>query len=116
MDEEPGFRKSVGRHIQRSAALVAEAMEPQLLGGLLFGGPDAGGDTERPAGAAVYHVHWLVVTEATRGGGVGRALMAAAMSRVIRRPATVEVVTFAIIRVRGAWCAGLLRAARICPG
>ncbi|TDC97497.1 GNAT family N-acetyltransferase [Actinomadura sp. 7K507] len=81
---DPGFRDAVDKHVRRDAALVAVATggaEP--LGGLLFG-----------AKPPVYHVHWLVVSEDARRQGAGRALMADAMSRLVRGPGTVEVVTF----------------------
>ncbi|MFD5140547.1 GNAT family N-acetyltransferase [Streptomyces sp. NPDC058378] len=83
MVEEPGFHRAVEEHIGRSEALVAEAPDGHLAGGLLFG-----------AVPPAYHVHWLVVGEKARGTGVGRALMADAFRRYVRGPGTVEVITF----------------------
>lgn len=102
MVEDAGFHEAVHEHIRRRAALVAVPSDPgpegpdpdpdpeagtPLLGGLLFG-PDTG-----PT-APVHHVHWLVVSQQARTGGVGRALMRDAMRRWVRGPADVEVVTF----------------------
>lgn len=83
MVENPGFRAAVDKHIRRSMALVAVSSEPGLLGGLLFG-----------AKPPIYHLHWLVVSEAARGQGVGRALVAEATRRFVQGPGTIEVVTF----------------------
>ncbi len=84
MVDDPDFHTAVDKHIRRGTALVAITSEqPALLGGMLFG-------AEPP----IYHVHWLVVSEQTRGQGVGRALMEEAMRRFVRGPGTVEVVTF----------------------
>ncbi|WP_098247620.1 GNAT family N-acetyltransferase [Streptomyces formicae] len=83
MVEEPGFHEAVEDHIRRSTALVAVSAGPGIVGGLLFG-----------AKAPVFHVHWLVVSEEGRGGGVGRALMDEASRRFVRGPGTIEVVTF----------------------
>ncbi|WP_030682811.1 GNAT family N-acetyltransferase [Streptomyces sp. NRRL B-1347] len=84
MVEEPGFHRAVRQHIDASAALVAAGSpESGLLGGLLFGGT-----------APTHHVHWLVVSAAARGRGVGQALMAEAERRFGPGPGTIEVVTF----------------------
>lgn len=90
MVDEPGFHRAVDAHIRAATALVAtpyagpSAISSGLLGGLLFG-----------ADAPTYAVHWLVVAERARGGGVGRALLDGARRRFVRAaPATVEVVTF----------------------
>lgn len=83
MVEEPGFRRAVDSHIGRSTALVADSSGPDLLGGLLFG-----------ASGSTYHIHWLVVSEQARGQGVGRALVADAMHRLVQGPGSIEVVTF----------------------
>ncbi|OLT25089.1 GNAT family N-acetyltransferase [Actinomadura sp. CNU-125] len=82
MVEDPGFHAAVAKHVRRGTALVATE-GADVLGGLFMGG-------EHPT----YHVHWLVVSERVRGRGAGRALMADAMGRFVRVPATVEVVTF----------------------
>ncbi|OIK26964.1 GNAT family N-acetyltransferase [Streptomyces malaysiense] len=83
MVDDPGFTEAVRRGVGRGTALVAEAASGDLLGALLFGG-----------NPPVHTVHWLVVTERARGTGVGRALLADAIHRFVRPPATVEVVTF----------------------
>ncbi|MFF0585824.1 GNAT family N-acetyltransferase [Streptomyces sp. NPDC003781] len=101
MVEDAGFHEAVREHIRRNEALVAVPSDPgrgtgtepgtepgtgtDLLGGLLFG---AGAD------APVHHVHWLVVSQRARAGGVGRELMRDALRRWVRGPADVEVVTF----------------------
>jgi GNAT superfamily N-acetyltransferase len=84
MVDDPGFVSAVSRHIGRSSALVAAAPSgPDLFGGLLFGGRAPG-----------YHLRWLVVSESTRGQGVGRALVADAVRRFVRGAGTLEVETF----------------------
>lgn len=89
MVDDPGFRAAVHRSIERGRALVAAAPaadhepNPDLLGGVLFGGR-----------APTYHVHWLVVARSARGTGVGRAMMAEATRRMVREPGRIEVVTF----------------------
>lgn len=82
MVNEPGFITAVESAIDDGRALIARRGE-EPLGGLLFGG-------EYP----VYRVGWLVVGEASRGTGVGRGLVAEAISRYVTAPAAVEVVTF----------------------
>ncbi|MEU1278192.1 GNAT family N-acetyltransferase [Streptomyces sp. NPDC005805] len=91
MVDDPGFHDAVLRHIATATALAATApADPdagqRLLGGLLFG---PGGAVRR-----THHVHWLVVSARARGTGVGRALLTEALTRHVRAPATVEVVTF----------------------
>ncbi|MEU3523689.1 GNAT family N-acetyltransferase [Streptomyces sp. NPDC038707] len=84
MVADPGFTRAVRNGIGRGTALVAsEESADGLLGALLFG-----------AAPPVHHVHWLVVSDGARGRGVGRALLADALRRWVRGPATVEVVTF----------------------
>nr|WP_145485895.1 MULTISPECIES: GNAT family N-acetyltransferase [Streptomyces] len=83
MVDDPGFTEAVRHGIGRGTALVAQGASGDLLGALLFGG-----------NPPVHKVHWLVVTERARGEGVGRALLADAIHRFVRPPATVEVVTF----------------------
>lgn len=81
---EPAFETALAKHIRRGTALVATtADETQMLGGLLF--------TAKPP---AYHVSWLVVAEHVRGKGVGRALMADAIRRLVTDRGTLEVVTF----------------------
>ncbi|MEU8217947.1 GNAT family N-acetyltransferase [Micromonospora taraxaci] len=83
MVEDVGFHEAVRKHIRRCTAIVAASEGPDLLGGLLFA-----------AKAPTHHVHWLVVSERSRGKGVGRALMAEALRRFVRGPGFVEVVSF----------------------
>ncbi|MEU7655926.1 GNAT family N-acetyltransferase [Micromonospora taraxaci] len=83
MVEDLGFHDAVRKHVRRSRAIVAVSSGPELLGGLLFA-----------AKAPTCHVHWLVVSEQSRGKGVGRALMAEVVRRFVSGPGTVEVVTF----------------------
>ncbi|MFK0292717.1 GNAT family N-acetyltransferase [Streptomyces sp. NPDC090442] len=82
MVEDPGFHRAVDSHLRRSTALVAVSGS-DVVGGLLFGG-----------NAPTYHVDWLVVSEETRGGGVGRALVADALRRFVSVPGHIEVITF----------------------
>ncbi|MFT2014399.1 GNAT family N-acetyltransferase [Streptomyces sp. 796.1] len=79
---DAGFHAAVAEHIGEAKALVAEANKT-VLGALLFGG-------EPPT----YHLHWMVVSARSRGTGVGRALVAEAIHRYVRPPATLEVITF----------------------
>lgn len=90
MVDDPGFRAAVGRNIDRGTALVAVAAtvtgapsSPDLLGGLLFGA--------RPPR---HHIRWLVVSEAARGQGVGRALVDESVHRFVHCAGTLEVETF----------------------
>ncbi|MEU7409670.1 GNAT family N-acetyltransferase [Streptomyces sp. NPDC042638] len=84
MVDDPGFSRAVAENIRAATALVAQDRDSSgLLGGLLF-----------EAAAPVHHVHWLVVSQAARGRGVGRALVSDAVRRFVRGPGTVEVVTF----------------------
>ncbi|HCT81544.1 MAG TPA: GNAT family N-acetyltransferase [Micromonosporaceae bacterium] len=86
MAEDPGFQATVAKNIQRGSALcVRRADGPGLLGGLLL--------SVRPA---AYRIGWLVVTNAVRGQGVGRALVAEAVSRMDARTKVIEVVTFGL--------------------
>ncbi|MCK1798504.1 GNAT family N-acetyltransferase [Streptomyces sp. XM4193] len=93
---EPGFHRAVRAHVELGTALVAvadHAPSSPLLGGLLFG-------VEPPT----LRLHWLVVSGAARGRGVGRALVDGATNRLHRvlgpgpapdaASAVVEVVTF----------------------
>ena len=84
MAGDPDFRAALGRHIRRGTAVVAVAAgQAGVLGGLLF--------SARPP---AYHVRWLVVSEHARGQGIGRALIAEAMRRLVTGPGIVDVVTF----------------------
>ncbi|MBU7598735.1 GNAT family N-acetyltransferase [Streptomyces sp. P38-E01] len=90
---EPGFHQAVRAHVELGTALVAVAghsSSSPLLGGLLFG-------VESPT----LRLHWLVVSEAARGRGVGRALVDGATNRLDpaiagAASAVVEVVTFGV--------------------
>jgi GNAT superfamily N-acetyltransferase len=84
----PGFHRAVEQHLRQGMALLAfdaDASDAaqQPLGGLLFG-------AEPP----VYHVHWMVVSDRSRGQGVGRSLLDEAVARFTSGPGTLEVVTF----------------------
>ena len=84
MVSEPGFQSALAKHIRQGSALVAAtADETDILGGLLF--------TSKPP---AYYVRWLVVSEHSRGRGIGRALMAGALHRFVTGNGIVEVVTF----------------------
>lgn len=84
MVDDPGFHAAVIRHIDQSSALVAvTAEDAELLGGLLVS-----------AKPPTCHLQWLVVSEQTRGQGVGRALVNEAIRRFAPKPGTIEVVTF----------------------
>ncbi|MEV6345861.1 GNAT family N-acetyltransferase [Actinoplanes sp. NPDC051851] len=82
MVADPGFREALHRNIGRGSAFVVRGAGDHLLGGILTGG-------RSPA----YRINWLVVDEAARRGGVGKALVDHVTSRC-PRPGTVEVVTF----------------------
>ncbi|MFB7946445.1 GNAT family N-acetyltransferase [Kitasatospora phosalacinea] len=82
MVDDPGFHAAVARQLDRGSAVVA-VDGPAVLGGLLVG-------QEPP----VCHLHWLVVDAAARGLGLGRSLVAEALSRCPAEVRTVEVVTF----------------------
>ncbi|MDF4251907.1 GNAT family N-acetyltransferase [Streptomyces sp. WMMB303] len=83
MVAEPGFHRALEEHIRRSTALVAVSAQADILGGLLFAPTHPN-----------HHVDWLVVSEAARGTGVGRELMAEAERRFVRGPGSIDVVTF----------------------
>ena len=84
MNDDPGFRAVIDKHIRRATALVAAAPgETDLLGGPLFS-----------AKPPTYHVRWLVVSERARRRGVGRALMTEVTHRFPPGPAIMEAVTF----------------------
>ena len=83
MVNDDGFHASLRRNVDRGSALVAEATG-EVIGGLLFSFKEA----------PVYRVGWLVVAESHRSIGVGARLIRSAIDRWVRRPATVEVVTF----------------------
>ncbi|MFE1318121.1 GNAT family N-acetyltransferase [Kitasatospora phosalacinea] len=93
MVDDPGFHAAVEQQLADGSALVAVdggggdgavgGGGAVVLGGLLVG-------REPP----VCHLHWLVVDAAARGLGLGRALVAEALSRCPAGVRTVEVVTF----------------------
>ncbi|WP_026004801.1 GNAT family N-acetyltransferase [Streptomyces sp. AA1529] len=83
MVREPGFHRALEEHIHRSTALLSVSAQADVLGGLLFA-------PTHPE----YHVDWLVVSEAARGTGVGRELVAEAVRRFVRGPGSIDVVTF----------------------
>ena len=83
MVDDPGFRHALDRNIQRGTAACARRADATgLRGGILFNvrGP-------------VCLINWLVVAQADRGAGLGRALVAEAVGR-LDGPGLVEVVTF----------------------
>lgn len=87
MVADPLFHEALDRAIRRGGALcVREAGGPAgaaLLGGLLFS-----------AGRApLYKIGWLAVAARARRLGIGRRLVAHALS-LAAPPATIEVVTF----------------------
>jgi GNAT superfamily N-acetyltransferase len=84
MVDDPGFHQAIRKNIDRRSALIARNSDDDAIGGLLFShrhAPD-------------YAIGWLVVAEASRSAGVGRAMLAEALRRWVRPPATVSVVTF----------------------
>ncbi|MFI7672228.1 GNAT family N-acetyltransferase [Actinophytocola sp. NPDC049390] len=83
MVDDPGFRAVVAKNIRRATALVAADPDTGLAGGLLF--------SPKPP---VFRINWLVVDEASRGGGVGRALLTDAFRRFVHGPGVIEVITF----------------------
>ncbi|WP_405164771.1 GNAT family N-acetyltransferase [Nocardia sp. NBC_01499] len=85
MVNDPGFHRTVEKHILQSAALVAVSSGLEVLGGLMFG-------TKAPS----YHIHWLVVSEQQRGNRVGTALLTDMTRRFTQVPGNIEVVTFGI--------------------
>ncbi len=83
MVNESGFREALERHIRRGTALcVRRRHDTSLRGGILF--------TSRPP---LCQIDWLVVAQADRGLGVGRALVTEAVHRS-DSPSLVEVITF----------------------
>lgn len=85
MVDELGFHAALTRNVRRGTALVAlGAQAGRLPGAVLFSTGHAPG----------YGISWLVVDEAERGSGVGRALVAGAFQRFVHPPATIEVTTF----------------------
>jgi GNAT superfamily N-acetyltransferase len=84
MVDDPGFHAAVDKNIRRGSALCVRRGDGLgLLGGLLL--------SVRPA---AYRIGWLVVASTLRGHGVGRALVAEAVSRMGRHVSVMEVLTF----------------------
>jgi GNAT superfamily N-acetyltransferase len=83
MVDEPGFRDALDRNIRRGTALcVRRQGDTGLRGGILF-------NIHPP----VCRINWLVVAQADRGLGVGRALVTEAVCRG-DSPSLIEVITF----------------------
>lgn len=83
MVDEPGFRHALERNISRGTALCVRHRDGAgLRGGILFG-------IHPPA----CRISWLVVADADRGAGVGRALVTAVTHR-LDSGGVVEVITF----------------------
>ncbi|WP_106974120.1 GNAT family N-acetyltransferase [Kitasatospora phosalacinea] len=98
MVDDPGFHAAVEQQLADGSALVAVDGEGGGEGGGEDGG--VGGGSAVLGGLLVgqeppvCHLHWLVVDAAARGLGLGRALVAEALSRCPAGVRTVEVVTF----------------------
>lgn len=84
---EPGFHAALARNVSRKTALCIRSgdgpLGAPLDGAMLF--------SVRPGSATV---GWLAVAEACRRRGVGRALVAGALSRGVSYPCVVDVETF----------------------
>ncbi|MEU5673296.1 GNAT family N-acetyltransferase [Micromonospora sp. NPDC047753] len=82
MVDDPEFRAVLDKNIRRGSAFCVRGAE-HLLGGLLL--------SARPS---AYRIGWLVVAGASRGQGVGSALVAEAATRVAPPVSLLEVLTF----------------------
>ncbi len=88
MVANPGFHRALDEHVAEQRALVAFGSGREPAGAVLFGGA-----------SPRFAVHWLVVSDAVRGQGVGRTLMNAVIERLtggagLAAGEVMDVVTF----------------------
>ena len=83
MIDDPEFQETLDKNIRRGSALCVRGGDDQVLGGLLL--------SARPSR---YRIGWLVVAGDFRGRGVGRALVAESIKRMVPPVSILEVLTF----------------------